>query len=53
MTVVDERATDLPVVDFATSPDRYRHWRVDLDGEVATVILQVSRGRRASSRATS
>ena len=26
MTVVDERATDLPVVDFDTLPDRYRHW---------------------------
>ena len=42
MTVVDERATDLPVVDFATSPDRYRHWRVTYDGEIATVSLQVS-----------
>src|SRR6478609_6588505 len=42
MTVVDERATDLPVVDFATSPDRYRHWRVAYDGEVATVLLQVA-----------
>ena len=42
MTVVDERATDLPVVDFATSPDRYRHWRVAYDGAVATVLLQVA-----------
>ena len=42
MTVVDERATDLPVVDFATSPDRYRHWRVEYDDDVATVILQVA-----------
>ena len=30
-----------PVVDFATSPDRYRHWRLDVDGEVATATLQV------------
>src|ERR1700709_2597151 len=42
MTVVDERATDLPVVDFATPPDRYRHWRVTYDGAVATVLLQVA-----------
>jgi benzoyl-CoA-dihydrodiol lyase len=28
-------------VDFATSPDRYRHWRLNVDGEVATVTLAV------------
>jgi benzoyl-CoA-dihydrodiol lyase len=42
MTVVDERATDQPVVDFATSPERYRHWRVSYDDEIATVRLQVA-----------
>src|SRR4051794_20035003 len=42
MTVVDERPTDVPVVDFATSPDRYRHWRVEYDDEVATVVLHVA-----------
>src|SRR3954454_22729980 len=42
MTVVDERSTDVPVVDFATSPDRYRHWRVEYDDEVATVVLHVA-----------
>jgi benzoyl-CoA-dihydrodiol lyase len=42
MTLMDERATDVPVVDFATSPDRYRHWRVAYDDEVATVTLQVA-----------
>jgi benzoyl-CoA-dihydrodiol lyase len=30
-----------PTVDFATSPDRYRHWRLSVDGEVATVTLTV------------
>jgi benzoyl-CoA-dihydrodiol lyase len=30
-----------PQVDFSTSPDRYRHWRLDVDGEVATVTLAV------------
>jgi benzoyl-CoA-dihydrodiol lyase len=41
MTVVDDRATEAPVVDFATSPDRYRHWRVTYDADVATVTLAV------------
>ena len=30
-----------PVVSFATAPDRYRHWRLDVDGEVATATLTV------------
>jgi len=29
------------MVDFDTHPDRYRHWRLDIDGEVATVSLAV------------
>ena len=35
---------DAPRVDFDTSPDRYRHWRLDVDGEVATVTLLVDEG---------
>ncbi len=31
----------IPVVDFDTAPDRYRHWRLDVDGDVATVTLTV------------
>ncbi|TMR97104.1 2,3-epoxybenzoyl-CoA dihydrolase [Nonomuraea basaltis] len=30
-----------PVVHFATSPDRYRHWTFQVDGAVATVTLRV------------
>ncbi len=30
-----------PVVDFDTSPDRYRHWSIAIDGDVATVTLTV------------
>ena len=30
-----------PRVEFDTAPDRYRHWRLDVDGEVATVTLAV------------
>src|SRR5450432_3946959 len=51
MTVIDSSqvtdgvgaasAVTPPKVDFSTSPDRYRHWRLDVDGEVATVTLAV------------
>ncbi|MEK4243245.1 2,3-epoxybenzoyl-CoA dihydrolase [Janibacter sp. FSL W8-0316] len=30
-----------PVVEFRTSPDRYKHFRVSYDGDVATVALAV------------
>ena len=30
-----------PEVDFDTEPGRYRHWRLDVDGEVATLTLAV------------
>ena len=30
-----------PTVDFDTAPDRYRHWRLATDGEVATLTLTV------------
>jgi benzoyl-CoA-dihydrodiol lyase len=28
-------------VDFRTSPSQYRHWRIDTDGEIATLTMQV------------
>ncbi len=31
----------VPVVDFDTHPDRYRHWRLEVDGDVATLTLAV------------
>jgi benzoyl-CoA-dihydrodiol lyase len=31
----------VPTVSFDTGPDRYRHWRMDVDGEVATLTLLV------------
>jgi benzoyl-CoA-dihydrodiol lyase len=30
-----------PRVDFRTSPERYRHWRLAVDGEVATLTMDV------------
>src|SRR5699024_3930743 len=47
MTVIDNDTThgaeesSVPVVDFETDPSRYRHWRLDLDGPIATLTLQV------------
>ncbi|MFC4120518.1 2,3-epoxybenzoyl-CoA dihydrolase [Nonomuraea zeae] len=38
MTVTAETP---PMVRFTTSPDRYRHWRLAVDGAVATVTLRV------------
>lgn len=29
------------MIDFATHPDRYRHWTLQIDGAVATLILDV------------
>ncbi len=37
----DTEAPAVPVVDFDTSPDRYRHWSLDVDGDVATLTLTV------------
>ena len=37
----DQEAPAVPVVDFDTPPDRYRHWRLAVDGDVATVTLAV------------
>ena len=36
---------DYPAVDFTTSPDRYRHWRVAYDGAVATVTMQIDESK--------
>src|SRR6266545_7219658 len=30
-----------PHVDFRVDPDRYRHWKVDIDGPVATLTMSV------------
>ena len=29
------------VIDFQTDPSRYRHWRVDYDGAVANLVMDV------------
>ena len=38
---VDLEVPGPPLVSFATSPERYRHWRLDVDGHVATATLTV------------
>ena len=29
------------MIDFNTHPDRYRHWRMEIDGRIATLLLDV------------
>src|ERR671938_173010 len=45
MTVLeDTSSTERPAparVEFETSPERYRHWRLSVDGPVATLTLRV------------
>ena len=31
----------MTVIDFQTDPARYRHWRIERDGEVAYLIMDV------------
>ena len=30
-----------PVISFQTSPDQYRHWKLQIDGAVATLSMDV------------
>jgi benzoyl-CoA-dihydrodiol lyase len=46
MTVLESdpdtrEAPEVPVVDFERHPDRYRHWSLEVDGDVATLTLEV------------
>src|SRR5688572_24208461 len=34
-------ANGLTRIDFATEPSRYRHWKLNLDGDVATIAMDV------------
>ncbi len=31
-------------IDFETDPSRYRHWRIEIDGRVASLVLDVDEG---------
>lgn len=31
----------MPFIDFQTDPSRYRHWRIEIDGDVASLIMDV------------
>ena len=41
------------MIDFQTDPSRYRHWRIEYDGDVAYLIMDVDPGRRASATTSS
>src|SRR5215467_10070223 len=32
---------EMKPIDFQTDPSRYRHWRIEIDGEVASLIMDV------------
>jgi benzoyl-CoA-dihydrodiol lyase len=34
-------ANGSPRIDFATDPSRYRHWKLSVDGEIATLMMDV------------
>jgi benzoyl-CoA-dihydrodiol lyase len=34
----------MSVIDFVTSPDRYRHWTLEVDGPIGTLTMRVSEG---------
>ena len=38
---VDSQQSKSPIVDFATSPDRYKHWSLSVDGRVGRLALSV------------
>ncbi|OYV37878.1 MAG: benzoyl-CoA-dihydrodiol lyase [Rhodospirillales bacterium 20-64-7] len=40
-TQASERNESSAVIDFQTSPDRYRHWKLSFDGAVATLAMDV------------
>jgi benzoyl-CoA-dihydrodiol lyase len=37
-------ANEAKRIDFATEPSRYRHWRLAVDGDVATLIMDIDEG---------
>jgi benzoyl-CoA-dihydrodiol lyase len=47
MSMADAHAAERPLangrsrIDFQTEPSRYRHWKLNIDGDVATLLLDV------------
>ena len=39
--VTRERTDNRPSIDFQTEPARYRHWKLKVDGDVATLVMDV------------
>jgi benzoyl-CoA-dihydrodiol lyase len=39
------RAAEETPISFETSPDRYRHWRLEIQGEVARIVWDVKEGQ--------
>ena len=39
--MADTTKNDAPPVEFRTDPSRYRHWKLTIDGRVATLTMDV------------
>ena len=46
---MDATKTAMPAVSFETAPDRYRHWKLSIDGHVATLSMDVQEDAGLSS----
>jgi benzoyl-CoA-dihydrodiol lyase len=44
-----ETAASVPVVTFETAPDQYRHWKLQCDGDLATLSMDVQEDAGLSS----
>jgi benzoyl-CoA-dihydrodiol lyase len=42
MAAASQTTVPTPRVDFETSPDRYRHWKLTFDGPIATLSMDVT-----------
>src|SRR3990172_806323 len=38
---MEARTEPLPPISFEADPDRYRHWKLEVDGEIARLTMQV------------
>jgi benzoyl-CoA-dihydrodiol lyase len=42
MAAASQTTVPTPRVDFETSPDKYRHWKLEFDGHIATLSMDVA-----------
>src|SRR5574338_1582322 len=42
MAAASQTTVPTPRVEFETSPDKYRHWKLEFDGPIATLLMNVA-----------